>query len=106
MLAAWAICLLHMQERIANNSVPDYGRYDMAQLRFKKGRLLDKNFYARGDGTAVYFFENTELDQLFGGMAGLNIVQNAIDRRLIVNRSRQIRMNRIWLQLKAIKPEN
>jgi len=80
----------------------DYGRYDMAQLRFKKNRLLSDNFYVRGDGTRVYFFESDEMVKLFGSR--FTIEQNAVDRRLIVNRLRKVKMYRVWLQGKFRKP--
>ncbi|PGH17855.1 hypothetical protein AJ80_04678 [Polytolypa hystricis UAMH7299] len=44
----------------------DYGRGDLAQVRFKKGRWMDDNFYARGDGTRVYFFDKNQLRHIWG----------------------------------------
>ncbi|KAI9340518.1 S-adenosyl-L-methionine-dependent methyltransferase [Obelidium mucronatum] len=81
----------------------DYGRYDMAQLRFKKGRLLDDNFYIRGDWNAGLLFTQEEVGQFF---ARFETIQNVVDRRLLVNRSRQIKMYRVWMQGKFRKPIN
>lgn len=81
----------------------DYGRYDLAQVRFKKNRLLEDNFYVRGDGTRVYFFTEEELREIFTK----KFIEKKIasDRRLLVNRKKQLKMYRIWLQAVFDVPE-
>ncbi|KAK5952169.1 hypothetical protein OHC33_006642 [Knufia fluminis] len=127
----------------------DYGRGDLAQVRFKSGRWMEENFYVRGDGTRVYFFEKQELEGIWTGeywsrsgdqarqdgdmvhgtseteagndmtrgpdtntgneglegpMPRFDIMNLDIDRRMIVNRQRRIKMYRCWLQGRFQKP--
>lgn len=128
----------------------DYGRGDLAQVRFRKGRYMEENFYVRGDGTRVYFFAEDQLRSIWGGIKaaadefkegkdenrlagehhesseGPNDVENRIenskslegsalgsifeiislgvDRRLLVNRQKQLRMHRCWIQARFRKP--
>ncbi|KAK2767583.1 hypothetical protein FQN54_003741 [Arachnomyces sp. PD_36] len=123
----------------------DYGRGDLAQVRFKKGRWMGENFYVRGDGTRVYFFDKDELSDIWGKWTpsstevatrqaqdgeeakadegqgesapptqgepapedgssttteepGFEILDLAVDRRLIVNRQQKLKMYRCWMQ--------
>ena len=125
----------------------DYGRGDLAQVRFKKGRWMEENFYVRGDGTRVYFFEQEELEHIWGGpkvekeekdheqanndvngelatqvekialnsstqetktfdprgqddepVPSFDIVHFGVDRRMLVNRQRRLKMYRCWMQ--------
>jgi tRNAThr (cytosine32-N3)-methyltransferase len=55
----------------------------------------------------VYFFTSEEIGEMFGkeeeGKQLFKIEQNAVDRRLIVNRMRKLKMYRVWLQGKFRK---
>ncbi|KAL5121815.1 hypothetical protein ACEQ8H_000030 [Pleosporales sp. CAS-2024a] len=109
----------------------DYGRGDLAQVRFKKGRWMEENFYVRGDGTRVYFFEQAELEQIWSGGGGgdgakgeeeeeeeeenadanargprpkFEIAHIGVDRRMLVNRQRRLKMYRCWMQAVFRKP--
>lgn len=101
----------------------DYGRGDLAQVRFKKGRYLEENFYIRGDGTRVYFFEKDELASIWMGdaptvqdgqeiessedmtapTASFEVEKLDFDRRLLVNRAKKLKMYRCWIQGRFIK---
>lgn len=88
----------------------DYGRGDLAQVRFKKGRYMEENFYVRGDGTRVYFFEKDELVDIWTSpkaasnaevtpvATGFEVIDMGVDRRLLVNRAKQLKMYRCWIQ--------
>ncbi|KAI0490714.1 methyltransferase [Xylaria cf. heliscus] len=108
----------------------DYGRGDLAQVRFKKGRYLEENFYIRGDGTRVYFFEKDELARIWTGIFNketpangekdgiketivntsqqlsavktepplFDIEELGVDRRMLVNRAKKLKMYRCWMQ--------
>ncbi|KAJ4983836.1 methyltransferase domain-containing protein, partial [Stagonosporopsis vannaccii] len=96
----------------------DYGRGDLAQVRFKKGRWMEENFYVRGDGTRVYFFEHDELKHIWGGdpavhghdadhaRPAFDVAHFGVDRRMLVNRQRRLKMYRCWMQAVFKKPRS
>ena len=81
----------------------DYGRFDLTQLRLKPDRLIDQDFYFRGDGTTVHFFTPEKLKTL-AGEVGFTVIEVKNDRRIITNRQRKIKMYRNWIQAKFMKP--
>jgi hypothetical protein len=63
-----------------------------------------ENFYARGDGTRCYFFDESDLLKMFVDDNGFENVQCISDRRLQVNRGKKLKMYRVWIQGKFRKP--
>ena len=80
----------------------DYGRFDMTQLRLKPGQCLADNFYVRGNGTRRYFFDKKEIVELFS-RKGFSVELCKVDQKLQVNRSKKLKMYRVWLLCKFVK---
>ncbi|CUS13165.1 unnamed protein product, partial [Tuber aestivum] len=98
----WADALANVRKMLKKGGKAlfrDYGRGDLAQVRFKAGRYLEENFYVRGDGTRVYFFDEDELSTFpKGDFGGFRINDMGVDRRMLVNRKTQVKMYRCWMQ--------
>ena len=80
----------------------DYGRYDMAQLRFKSGHKIAENFYMRQDGTRSYYFSEHELAKIFKEN-NFEILSNCYVHRRTLNIKEGIDVPRIFLQGKFKK---
>lgn len=82
--------------------VRDYGRFDEAQLRFKKGSKLGENFYVRQDGTCSYFFTLERITELCE-LAGLRCEECENVQRQYANRQQKAARYRVWIQGKFVK---
>ena len=82
----------------------DYGRYDMAQLRFasRGNQKLEDNFYVCADKTRRYYFTTDQIQQLFA-QVGFEVVENKYCYRMIENRKEEKKMNRVWIQSRLRK---
>ncbi|GMH22040.1 hypothetical protein Nepgr_023883 [Nepenthes gracilis] len=82
----------------------DYAVGDFAQIKLhEKNRMIEKNFYIRGDGTCSYFFSEEFLSTLFK-RAGFKIADVHVYCKQIENRSRNLSMNRRWIRAAFSSP--
>lgn len=81
----------------------DYGRHDMAQIRFKAGNKIGDNFYMRQDGTRSYYFTTEEIDELVK-KSGFEVSVNEYIHRKTVNIKENVDKDRIFVQSKFKKP--
>ena len=75
----------------------DYGLWDHAMLRFKRGRKLGEAFYVRHDGTRAYYFRTEELAALFAE-AGFEAVDCIYVRKETSNRAKGLTVPRVFVQ--------
>ena len=74
----------------------DYGRYDEAQLRFKKGHRLGDNFYVKQDDTRCFYFDTADARSLFAD--GWDQVHLDFVCQQHANRAQQKRRRRVFVQ--------
>eukprot|EP00597_Dinobryon_sp_UTEXLB2267_P007665 CAMPEP_0170084220 /NCGR_PEP_ID=MMETSP0019_2-20121128/19485_1 /TAXON_ID=98059 /ORGANISM="Dinobryon sp., Strain UTEXLB2267" /LENGTH=185 /DNA_ID=CAMNT_0010300227 /DNA_START=1641 /DNA_END=2194 /DNA_ORIENTATION=+ len=72
----------------------DYGRYDEAELRFRKGSKMDEHFYVRQDGTCSYFFDLDVLKEICSE-AGLRMQEGRYILRQYANRQQHKARHRV-----------
>jgi len=94
--------------------IRDYGRWDEAQLRFKRGHRLAENFYLRSDGTRAYYFSVEDLRKMFGvgeggeegeeEGGGFEEVEVGYVRRQYINRGDAVTRRRVWVHARFEKP--
>ncbi|CAL5358682.1 hypothetical protein CsSME_00048690 [Camellia sinensis var. sinensis] len=76
----------------------DYATGDLAQERLScKDQKISENFYVRGDGTRAFYFSDEFLVNLFNEN-GFDIEEHGLCLKQMENRSREIVMNRRWVQ--------
>ncbi|OAG29524.1 hypothetical protein NEDG_00657 [Nematocida displodere] len=80
----------------------DYGYMDMTQLRFRPQQIVAKNFYQRGEGTFAYFFTEARAKEIFA-LAGFKLLEYKEDKRLLINRKKHLEMQRVWIQIRAVR---
>lgn len=81
----------------------DYLEGDLAQLRFANGQCLGRNFYIRQDGTYSFFFSEAGLSWLFKETEMMRLVWVKPIRRVVKNRSTDLKMYRAWIGAEFIK---
>jgi hypothetical protein len=79
--------------------------YDHAQLRFQPGQKLDDKCYHRCDHTLTYFFELNEIENLFQSNV-FETKTNVFVLRETKNVKESLKISRVFLQSKFIKPNN
>ncbi|KAM7277036.1 hypothetical protein ACFE04_018902 [Oxalis oulophora] len=84
----------------------DYATGDLAQERLtSKDQKISENFYVRGDGTRAFYFSNDFLTSLFKE-SGFEVEELDVCCKQVENRSRELLMNRRWVQAVFRFPDN